>query len=196
MCKPLTALQSIRSALTLIELLVVLTVIGICVSLLIPALQSARGASRRTECASNIRQWHFDFPASPDRIRVNYCPDDPSAYGFFRNQMASKPLAHQATSQTFQFFEHAGGSERPLYDRSYHPEPASDPEVWFSDLHLSNGTTQREVRRFIDYERHIGGTANYLYLDGHVETLDAAVIEAWITEGHNFADVGNATPPR
>jgi len=147
------------------------------------------------------RSWVYTlapYIESVDAIRV--CPDDlkrgerldAKATSYILNDYLAEEgegtvrnlRQIQATSQTIVLFEAADKTsvdpEQPAkYDHTH-------ATLWFSEFNVSRGFVMTEIAKEVQIDRH-AGSANYLYLDGHVETIAAEQIYQWTTEGFNFA---------
>jgi prepilin-type N-terminal cleavage/methylation domain-containing protein len=104
------------TAFTLVELLVVIAIIGILVALLLPAIQAAREAARRTGCANNIMQlslachnYEFNFESLPPGVTDTKGPIRNEPQGLHVSWLV-KLLPYMEENVMFRKFDEAAGA--------------------------------------------------------------------------------------
>lgn len=108
---------------TLVELLVVIAIIGILIALLLPAVQAAREAARRSQCTNNLKQFGIGLQNYHDANRAfpprkggtNHVPPDPKRItGNWLRLSAFVPLLPFMEQQNAYSFIQTGDPESPL----------------------------------------------------------------------------------
>jgi prepilin-type N-terminal cleavage/methylation domain-containing protein len=105
---------------TLVELLVVIAIIGILVALLLPAIQSAREAARRSQCVNNLKQLGVAFQNYHDNYKQLPVGAFSCCWGTW--QMAILPfLEEQELADMYQFIPKTPppGLPFPVFDWDY-----------------------------------------------------------------------------
>jgi prepilin-type N-terminal cleavage/methylation domain-containing protein/prepilin-type processing-associated H-X9-DG protein len=144
------------------------------------------------------RSWIYTlapYVESVDAIRV--CPDDQLAIDRLRTKATSHVINDYlakagvtdatrnlqqiaTTSRTISMFEIADKlSAIPDYDHAH-------ASTWFAPLFVQRRQVLYEIEQEVQIDRH-QLAAQYLYLDGHVDTISAAQIAEWVDEGFQFA---------
>jgi prepilin-type N-terminal cleavage/methylation domain-containing protein/prepilin-type processing-associated H-X9-DG protein len=135
------------------------------------------------------------FQENVDSIRI--CPDDPSGEARLAIRSTSYVLNGyvvindrpdsvrslwrlQSTTRTLIAME--GSVTRPVEFEYEHVESYG----WFNKRDFAAGLTFRNVCNEVQVDQHSQG-ANYLFGDGHVETIPALTIQGWCNSGFNFA---------
>jgi len=106
-----------NSGFTLVELLVVIAIVGVLIALLLPAVQAAREASRRTQCQNNLRQlgiglanYESSFRKLPAGKKWSGPPSHPSTFDVAWSALMLPQLEQQ-----------------PIYDQINFRVPLTDP---------------------------------------------------------------------
>ena len=102
---------SSRRAFTLVELLVVIAIIGVLVALLLPAVQSAREASRRTKCMNNLKQMALAMQNHHD------------VHGKLPLAGTTAPVRQSWVSQVWPFLELGNLAGQYNYSKGFHEIP-------------------------------------------------------------------------
>jgi prepilin-type N-terminal cleavage/methylation domain-containing protein/prepilin-type processing-associated H-X9-DG protein len=170
--------QSRFRAFTLVELLVVIAIIGVLVSLLLPAVQAAREAARRSQCQNNLKQLALatlNYESSNRRLppgrygcdgaaNLNCSPGEfaRAASGF----LVMLPFLEQAS--LFQTIDWANG---PWYVPKNAPERnAAAPHnknlaIVGTPLQMMNCPTDTKLP-FVDFKPDQEATGSYAFCSG------------------------------
>lgn len=151
------AISRVKRGFTLVELLVVIAIIGVLVALLLPAVQAAREASRRSSCQNKLKQFGLallnhesakkEFPAGSQGV-IGVGTNDPPYYS---------PHA-----QLLAYFEQGTIAQQLDFKKSPWVAPndkvaKSQPDIFLCSSDSINDQPYREAMGWSNYHGNAGG---------------------------------------
>jgi prepilin-type N-terminal cleavage/methylation domain-containing protein/prepilin-type processing-associated H-X9-DG protein len=126
---------------TLVELLVVIAIIGILVALLLPAVQAAREASRRTECTNRMKQLGLALHNYHDTLRTFPYAQTPCCSGGHTWVELILPFMEQtALYNSIDFkLDNTHANNKPLYQNKHFSFVSCPSNGYGADLKTAKG---------------------------------------------------------
>jgi prepilin-type N-terminal cleavage/methylation domain-containing protein/prepilin-type processing-associated H-X9-DG protein len=145
-----------RNAFTLVELLVVIAIIGVLVALLLPAIQAAREAARRMQCANHLRQLGLACHNFVDVRKV--IPPSRTASGGFP-PLAIPPNAYNSWAPWLLPYLEQGNLAN-IYNPQLHFGHANNRQAIQTQIQVFYCPSTPKQKRIVDFTSTSGGTFN------------------------------------
>ena len=175
-----------RNAFTLVELLVVIAIIGILIALLLPAVQAAREAARRMQCANNFKQIGvamLNYESNFGQLPIGYVGCDAD------NQNMHPWRGHTAWVQLLSYLEQGAVQDRYDFDlRNTDAPNKAATSVQIPVFHCpSDNARGRLLANDIIADKSRLSRSNYVYCMGSEGMLDD-------DEGHHLVTCSSGYP--